>query len=60
MEGMVRYVGQVPGKDGQWVGIELNVNFLLSTIAYRKKKVTWMVLSMERYFSVASLGMEFF
>jgi hypothetical protein len=60
MEGMVRYVGQVPGKDGQWVGIELNVNFLLSTIPYRKKKVTWMVLSMERCFSVASLGMEFF
>jgi hypothetical protein len=60
MEGMVRYVGQVPGKDGQWVGIELNVNFLLSTIAYRKKKVTWMVPSMERCFLDASLGMESF
>jgi hypothetical protein len=60
MEGMVRYVGQVPGKDGQWVGIELNVNCFLRTISYRKKKVTWMVPSMEKCYSVASLGMEFF
>jgi hypothetical protein len=60
MEGMVRFVGQVPGKDGQWVGIELNVNCFWVNIVYRKKKVTWMVLSMERYYLIASLDMEFF
>jgi len=60
MEGMVRFVGQVPGKDGQWVGIELNVNCLLGFIAYRKKKVTWTVPSMERCYLIASQAMEFF
>jgi CAP-Gly domain len=60
MEGMVRFVGQVPGKDGQWVGIELNVICFWGIIVYRKKKVTWMVLSMERCYSIASQDMEFF
>ena len=60
MEGMVRFVGQVPGKDGQWVGIELNVNCFWVIIVYRKKKVTWMVPSMERCYLIASQAMEFF
>ena len=60
MEGMVRFVGQVPGKDGQWVGIELNVTCFKRIISYRKKKVTWMVPSMERCYSVVSLATESF
>ena len=34
MEGYVRFIGPVPGKDGQWLGVQLDVSSCQSSLSY--------------------------